>query len=677
MKNKTISVLDVLISAKSEEYADVYFGRKVVIEYISNKEIKLWEYADYLKSNGDNDGVLGVYSGDVLSNDIGSKPNVGKIKNKKQYLYREENNHNVNNIFQQNAEVPPYASITSNDITVTVQGYIYYKDSNGNTKPLPYSEVEVWEDDGNSAYSAFEWSDLTSSTGYFNVTVTHNDNDTNLELFLRVKSLNSWISVENYTNWIPGNGLAVYGDQPFQWTGNTVNNITGGTVSMNYIIDDTRKGAAQLFDWLMTTTIFTRNSFDPGAVQAVWPAGSYAYSDPAYNNNLVIGDLHTNSNYPDVVFHEFGHTTMYRRNSYSAPNSIGQHSLSGLYSPGLAWSEGWATAYSQFILNDGRYDAANFAPLRPHVENAKLGYGDNATYYPPNAQDNSSHNEVWVAAALLDFYDYGEPDNGDDPANRIISFNELLNIIANNNINSFIDFYNLMINGSLLTQIEKNYASRVAIYNKFTVDLIPGQIIFTASISGPNYLNSYQNGTWTCSVSGGTAQYHYQWYYLYPASDPIKVVDKPTKGYWFKLGTDSPTLTRSDNETFHLKCEVTDATNTLITSNTKIVSVGGSLAKRDVNNSSINILRSTKLYSNYPNPFNPTTIIKYDLQETGLVSIKVYDMLGKEVATLVNGVKEAGSFSINFNASNLASGLYIYRMQTNKHMETKKMFLVK
>ena len=401
VKNKTISVLDVLISAKSEENADVYFGRKVVIEYISNKEIKLWEYADYLKSNGDNDGVLGVYSGDVLSNDIGSKPNVGKIKKKKQYLYREENNHNVNNIFQQNAEVQPYASITSNDITVTVQGYIYYEDSNGNTKPLPYSEVEVWEDDGNSAYSAFEWSDLTSSTGYFNVTVTHNDNDTNLELFLRVKSLNSWISVENYTNWIPGNGLAVYGDQPFQWTGNTVNNITGGTVSMNYIIDDTRKGAAQLFDWLMTTTIFTRNSFDPGAVQAVWPAGSYAYSDPAYNNNLVIGDLHTNSNYPDVVFHEFGHTTMYRRNSYSAPNSTGQHSLSGLYSPGLAWSEGWATAYSQFILNDGRYDAANFAPLRPHVENAKLGYGDNATYYPPNAQDNSSHNEVWVVSRAI------------------------------------------------------------------------------------------------------------------------------------------------------------------------------------------------------------------------------------------------------------------------------------
>jgi len=192
---------------------------------------------------------------------------------------------------------------------------------------LPYAEVAVWEDDGTGAYSAFEWSELTSSTGYYSITITHDDGDSDLEIFLRVKSINSWMSVELYQDFYVGNGLAVLGDAPFSWTGITQNNIATNT-SINLIVDDYRKGAAQIFDWLMTSTLFTRSAFDPGQVQAVWPGpGSNAYSDPNYNSNLVIGDLNDNANYPDVVFHEFGHTTMYRRNSYHAPNSGGPHSF--------------------------------------------------------------------------------------------------------------------------------------------------------------------------------------------------------------------------------------------------------------------------------------------------------------------------------------------------------------
>lgn len=88
---------------------------------------------------------------------------------------------------------------------------------------------------------------------------------------------------------------------------------------------------------------------------------------------------------------------------------------------------------------------------------------------------------------------------------------------------------------------------------------------------------------------------------------------------------------------------------------------------------------STKyiLSQNYPNPFNPTTTINYSIPKESFVTIKIYDVVGKEVAVIVNENKSAGSYSIEFDASKLVSGIYFYRMQTGNFIETKKLILIK
>jgi hypothetical protein len=91
----------------------------------------------------------------------------------------------------------------------------------------------------------------------------------------------------------------------------------------------------------------------------------------------------------------------------------------------------------------------------------------------------------------------------------------------------------------------------------------------------------------------------------------------------------------------------------------------------------VSTLLTYNLSQNYPNPFNPTTTIAWQLKNDGLITIKVYDQLGKEVATLVNEEKTAGSYEIEFNATSLASGVYYYRINAGNFVDTKKMILMK
>jgi hypothetical protein len=86
---------------------------------------------------------------------------------------------------------------------------------------------------------------------------------------------------------------------------------------------------------------------------------------------------------------------------------------------------------------------------------------------------------------------------------------------------------------------------------------------------------------------------------------------------------------------------------------------------------------SFELYANYPNPFNPSTKIRYAILETVFTSLKVYSLLGQEVATLINEQKSPGVYEVSFNAVDLISGLYFYQIKAGKFFQTRKMLVIK
>ena len=111
----------------------------------------------------------------------------------------------------------------------------------------------------------------------------------------------------------------------------------------------------------------------------------------------------------------------------------------------------------------------------------------------------------------------------------------------------------------------------------------------------------------------------------------------------------------------------------------------GKTNSEDISFSGGSVIATYDLFQNYPNPFNPTTTITYQIPKDGHVTLKIYDVLGNEIKTLVNEYRATGRYNVNFDASNLASGVYIYRIQVNDpsassgqaFVSSKKLLLLK
>ncbi|MBI1939224.1 MAG: T9SS type A sorting domain-containing protein [Ignavibacteriales bacterium] len=214
--------------------------------------------------------------------------------------------------------------------------------------------------------------------------------------------------------------------------------------------------------------------------------------------------------------------------------------------------------------------------------------------------------------------------------------------------------------------------------------------VISATMSGPTSLSNGQSGTYAVTASGGKSPYTYSWSYYVHCNEVLSLnasaemgeitPDNVPCGSWFSIYNTTNTVTRtSDGRTFDLKCVVTDANYSTYTV-TKTVS-GSALMKQNFDDESSVIAVENENYAESletnPNPFNPTTRISFAIPNAGHVSLKVYDILGREVAELANKIFSAGRYEYEFNGSSLPSGIYITALVTEKNTLTKKIMLVK
>ncbi|MBX2975981.1 MAG: T9SS type A sorting domain-containing protein [Ignavibacteriaceae bacterium] len=153
------------------------------------------------------------------------------------------------------------------------------------------------------------------------------------------------------------------------------------------------------------------------------------------------------------------------------------------------------------------------------------------------------------------------------------------------------------------------------------------------------------------------------------------VVEKNTNSIWTEIGYVKAVGTSTTEQSYSFTDKNFVEGN--ISYRLKIVDFDGSYEYSNVIEVDVERVIDYSLAQNYPNPFNPTTTIDFQIPSNGFVSLKVYDLLGKEVATLINEVKTSGKHSVEFNASELASGIYLYELRSGSFLSTKKLVLMK
>ncbi|MGH1363320.1 MAG: FlgD immunoglobulin-like domain containing protein [Calditrichia bacterium] len=188
---------------------------------------------------------------------------------------------------------------------------------------------------------------------------------------------------------------------------------------------------------------------------------------------------------------------------------------------------------------------------------------------------------------------------------------------------------------------------------------------YTASISGAAELGSGQSATYTSSVAGGSGSYTYQWSF------------KEDGGSWVTLGTGTTQSVTMDGTDLTVKLLITDTSTDNCAQHEFQVQYNPKAKNSITNNTSL----STSIIGNYPNPFNPSTTIRFALAERSDISLIIYNALGQKVNILVEESVEAGEYSISWNGTDdsgqrVASGIYFLRLEAGNIIQTRKMLMI-
>ncbi|CUT05440.1 Por secretion system C-terminal sorting domain-containing protein [Candidatus Kryptobacter tengchongensis] len=220
----------------------------------------------------------------------------------------------------------------------------------------------------------------------------------------------------------------------------------------------------------------------------------------------------------------------------------------------------------------------------------------------------------------------------------------------------------------------------------------------SVTISGPS-VAPCATGTWYANVSGGVPGYSYQWYQMYCNNDAgaVSTISTSTTSNkveplrppceWTPVGTNSPTLQLYwCGGSGYLRVDVTDALGNSASAQYYVQGAGGGEPVPNLQDGhKIELAKPLPVefsIRSYPNPFNPSATISYELPTDGFVRLSVFDVLGREVEVLVNEIKPAGFYDVSFDASNLPSGVYFARISVvsnegKSFVQTIKMVLTK
>lgn len=430
------------------------------------------------------------------------------------------------------------------------------------------------------------------------------------------------------------------------------------------------QGGAKIFDNMQKAwNASVSQGFNPSYTPVVYPfecAGTSFYAFSGWTNPFIscpvtagtwgtgLGAIYLQqdewqNNNEDVSYHEYGHALMHRAfsNAWYPNTGGGNHSVFP-QPAGFAWSEGWATFFTQVVQNDGNYKGIDLE----------------IQYLVPYSYYTGEINEWRVAESLIDLYD----TNVDGNDNCNISFAQFISILQSNNISSLSEFWNYLKN--TISPWEKYYGSSSLIYNTIPIAQEPMPIppVISSFTQYPIPITESNDGTVTVNLSQGNGTLNYNWSYI----------SKPS---WVDLSFSNNVayisangLLKKEKTIFNNKLPV--FTLTCIASN-EYGSSTSSFCPNIVYSSAFNESVENKLEQNFPNPFNPKTSIKYNIKSDGFVTLKITNILGQEVAVLVNEFLRAGLHKADFDATFLPSGIYFYTISCGNFSEIKKMILIK
>ncbi len=357
--------------------------------------------------------------------------------------------------------------------------------------------------------------------------------------------------------------------------------------------------------------------------------------------------------------------------------SILQAATSQSYTPKLLWS--YPESYSESRRHQGwvwQQDGGSFDVFV--ARSAATGYTPQLVKFNPRSADASLPN-IWLAL----------------PADKKYGF---VRLTGSGNSWSITSGYNVGLTTTTAPPV-------------------------TASLTGPACIKESTNGVFRAYAGGGLPPWTYNWYYLYtcgaasmsPLSRPLDGINAPPCNSWTPAGIGQEIAFGAGmDRDFEIKVSIKDANGTTAVSPAQFVDVRtlaegpcydeplASTGESAVGAGSLSGVTSDArsaaaqtphwassvedalesptrfaLYGNYPNPFNPTTEIRFDLPESVQVRLMVYDLMGREVARLVDGPMAAGRHAATFEAKDLPSGTYLYRLTAGRYTRTGRMVLLK